>query len=545
MDSIRLGPSSSAGTAQAARHQPGAETAPDAGAFFALLSGWDAQPSAEGGAAAPAEAPGLDLGAPDPAAPGGVLGGGIAAQALPVPADLSAQALAAGTVSVTTPVSAPAPAPFTTQQGVASVGLHAAAAGESGGPVATASRPAHSAGAARGSAHSAFAAAPEAPGSQQGAATAGAAPSALLAGAGDGVPSTQAPAPKDGVPAGGRAGVIRQGQAALPGQGAAAPTSPTPVQDAAAALVLAATSEGRVGGGGLVAQTARLDAAHAGAAGGAVTSPAHRPSQARPAALASAQRFDPLRGLAQVPDPARGGAAVSGAASLGTYIDPRVPLEAGQLPAAPHPVGENSRGPGSDAAGLAAAALPLPIEAAAWATEAHRGRAQTPAGERVGFGSTAVGQAWAEPGSPGVADASGALAAGQTASPEEALAEQVTYWLGENLKNAELTVEHAGQPVEVRVSLTGNEAHIAFRSDQAQTRELLAERMDQLRELLRGEGLVLSGATVDTGASGQPGDQGRRNAPLGAPSASVRAAGETPVQPLRRTLTSSSVDLYV
>lgn len=95
------------------------------------------------------------------------------------------------------------------------------------------------------------------------------------------------------------------------------------------------------------------------------------------------------------------------------------------------------------------------------------------------------------------------------APTEDAVAEQVAYWVNQNIQNAELTVKHDGKPVEVSVSLNGNEAHVAFRSDQAQTRDLLDGSVSQLRDLLHQEGLVLTGVSVgDSGAqSGQGGAQ--------------------------------------
>ncbi|MHB1114986.1 MAG: flagellar hook-length control protein FliK, partial [Acidovorax defluvii] len=65
---------------------------------------------------------------------------------------------------------------------------------------------------------------------------------------------------------------------------------------------------------------------------------------------------------------------------------------------------------------------------------------------------------------------------------------------------------------QVTVSLSGSEAHVTFRSDQAHTRELLDSSMSQLRDLLRDEGLVLSGTTVGTTArdSASPNDSGQR-----------------------------------
>lgn len=130
---------------------------------------------------------------------------------------------------------------------------------------------------------------------------------------------------------------------------------------------------------------------------------------------------------------------------------------------------------------------------------------------------------------------------------EDAVAEQVAYWVHQNIQNARMTVKHDGQPVEVSVSLTGNEAHVAFGSDEVQTRELLDGSVAQLRDMLRQEGLVLSGVTV--GESGRrQGDEGAssgnpKNAPRQAqvvvPAVDVQAAGRARVQGDR------AVDIFV
>lgn len=137
--------------------------------------------------------------------------------------------------------------------------------------------------------------------------------------------------------------------------------------------------------------------------------------------------------------------------------------------------------------------------------------------------------------------------ASQTAA-EDALAEQVAFWVSENLQNAELTVTHDGKPVEVSVSMSGKEAHIVFGSDQSETRELLDASVAQLRDLLHSEGLTLSGMTVgesgarnpnsDGGSDTPRGRQGGRQAQVTAPAADMGS-----VRP--RILTESAVDLFV
>lgn len=109
-------------------------------------------------------------------------------------------------------------------------------------------------------------------------------------------------------------------------------------------------------------------------------------------------------------------------------------------------------------------------------------------------------------GGPAVEAMDAAVAPGDAAqaSVEDQLAEQVAYWVNQETQNAELTVTRDGQPVEVSVTLSGNEAHVTFRSDQEHTREILDRSMLQLSDLLRGEGLVLSGMSVGTSSARNP-----------------------------------------
>lgn len=149
----------------------------------------------------------------------------------------------------------------------------------------------------------------------------------------------------------------------------------------------------------------------------------------------------------------------------------------------------------------------------------------------------------------GVVEGFSGIADASMAATEDAVAEQVAFWVHQNIQNAELTVKHDGKPVEVSVSLSGNEAQVAFRSDQAQTRDLLEASVAQLREMLRQEGLELSGVSVgesgsQAGGSGpQQGHQGNpRNAqvvvPAGGAGVSSRGAGVN-------ILTDRAVDIFV
>ena len=98
------------------------------------------------------------------------------------------------------------------------------------------------------------------------------------------------------------------------------------------------------------------------------------------------------------------------------------------------------------------------------------------------------------------------------ASPAELyVAEQVKYWISNDVKNAEMRLDGIGNnPVEVSISMQGNEARVAFRSDEAQARDVLEAASSHLKDLLQREGLVLSGVSVGTTGSGNAGSQQRR-----------------------------------
>lgn len=177
------------------------------------------------------------------------------------------------------------------------------------------------------------------------------------------------------------------------------------------------------------------------------------------------------------------------------------------------------------------------------------GRAQTQGGEPGAREPGAWGQVGEshEPQGAGMAEGASMFADPTMAPAEDAVAEQVAFWVHQNIQNAELTVKHDGKPVEVSVSLTGNEAHVAFRSDQAQTRDLLDASVSQLREMLHQEGLVLSGVSVgDSSAqSGQGGaPQDRQGAPREAQVVVPAAAGARTRSGVD-VLSDRAVDIFV
>ena len=154
-------------------------------------------------------------------------------------------------------------------------------------------------------------------------------------------------------------------------------------------------------------------------------------------------------------------------------------------------------------------------------------------------------------------NASGELAGGNAngggRSTEESVAEQVSYWIHQKRQGAELTLDGGnGQSVGVSISMMGNEAHVAFHTSQAQTREMISSALPELRNLLQGEGVVLAGVTV--GDSGNPsagsGGRGQGGAePRAARVSSLGAgasSGGSPVMSAPQAVnTRGALDLFV
>ena len=89
-------------------------------------------------------------------------------------------------------------------------------------------------------------------------------------------------------------------------------------------------------------------------------------------------------------------------------------------------------------------------------------------------------------------------------SLESVVADTVSYWVTQGVKNAALKLDGFGEhPLEVNISMQGAETHIDFRTDQPEIRQILEGAIMHLKDLLKSEGVILSGVSV--GASGQNG----------------------------------------
>ncbi len=93
---------------------------------------------------------------------------------------------------------------------------------------------------------------------------------------------------------------------------------------------------------------------------------------------------------------------------------------------------------------------------------------------------------------------------------------QSAYWVSGDMKNAEMTLDGIGEgSVEVSINLHGKEAHVSFRTDEDQTRAALQEAESTLKDMLRREGLELSGVSVGLAGSnlGSGADRGQDPGP--------------------------------
>ena len=114
---------------------------------------------------------------------------------------------------------------------------------------------------------------------------------------------------------------------------------------------------------------------------------------------------------------------------------------------------------------------------------------------------------------------------GMMSKGEQHVAEDLKFWASRNIQNAEFKLEGwEDASVQVRVSLQGSSANVEFLTDHADSRAMLANSQDELKQLLEQQGLMLSGVSVG-GSMSQPSTSERFGNSGSAPSARVRPAG--------------------
>lgn len=112
------------------------------------------------------------------------------------------------------------------------------------------------------------------------------------------------------------------------------------------------------------------------------------------------------------------------------------------------------------------------------------------------------------------ADAVFEVAPASAVVADTAVAETVSYWAGQGVQTAELTLEGFGdEPVQVSILLNGDQAQIDFRTDQAAVRQVLEAAAAELKDLLSSQGLQLAGVSVGTSGKGSENGSERRSRP--------------------------------
>jgi len=126
----------------------------------------------------------------------------------------------------------------------------------------------------------------------------------------------------------------------------------------------------------------------------------------------------------------------------------------------------------------------------------------------------------------------------------DALSQQVVWMTGKDAEVAELRLNPPELgPVQVRITVSGDEASAVFVSPVSEVRTAISDSLDRLRESLAGAGISLGEASVsaesfqDRSSQGQEGDS-RRGRASGGPDAAWAPAAVR--EPVRRGL----VDLY-
>lgn len=297
--------------------------------------------------------------------------------------------------------------------------------------------------------------------------------------------------------------------------------------------------------GGVPSFGANLGSAHPGLAGArrAVASSQSAATAAQPSATKTLQD-DFAQAL---PAQARSHAALSESATLnplpGTPVAPgSAALQAERADAA---LAQMVAGAGQASSEEAVPAMAASLNfGGRWGGGNDRATGLTPLGASGG-----AEPGWLAHGAPTGADAPAAAAGAEpVVAPEAEVAETVSFWVTQGIQNAELTIEGAGgDPVAVSISLKGGEAHIEFRTDQADVRQLLQGSLSHLKDMLSQEGVVLSGASFGAASSAGEGGSRERRPPSGQRSQERTVTVQAPVSGFRaaRPEAGRSLDVFV
>lgn len=97
------------------------------------------------------------------------------------------------------------------------------------------------------------------------------------------------------------------------------------------------------------------------------------------------------------------------------------------------------------------------------------------------------------------------------AAASTVVAETVSYWASQGVQNASLQLDGFGdEPVEVRISVTGDLAQVDFRTDQPEVRLAIEGAASQLKDMLSSQGMQLAGLSIGMSGRGGAHDKGSR-----------------------------------
>lgn len=133
-----------------------------------------------------------------------------------------------------------------------------------------------------------------------------------------------------------------------------------------------------------------------------------------------------------------------------------------------------------------------------------------------------------------------------TPAPEAAMAQKVHYWVTRGVQSAVLQLDaFAGGSVDVSIAVKDDQAVVEFRTDQPEARRMLLDTMPQLKDLLAGQGLMLSGGFVGGSAHQGSGPPAQENAKPGAREGMVDVDGSPRAQQGLAGRKAGAVDLFV
>ena len=120
--------------------------------------------------------------------------------------------------------------------------------------------------------------------------------------------------------------------------------------------------------------------------------------------------------------------------------------------------------------------------------------------------------------------------------------------MSSDLKNAEMKLDGFGDGlVEISISVHGNQTHVAFRTDEAQTRLALEDAGTTLKDMLSKEGLNLAGVSVGASGNGGEGAQDPRSRQESRPSRISNLVSKFPSENSGHVVTSrvGQLDVFV